>query len=208
MLPKAMVIPLEPTMYRLAILGEQTESRWRHLQYPAKTYRVDDRQNLISYTLERWAKDIVEGELPETICGHYTLEHIGGKGVCLIAPDHSFGRGLVRKLLGWDAIGTVFFREADAVETYLGKNAQARWITSSFNSDSSVSLTAFNFENEEDLILLQVAFDGIEARRSTLGEPRGMSENSRKKIPHNPEQTAQSQNRARPKPKFQPQPAK
>lgn len=162
-----MVIPLDPSMYRLVCVGEATETRYYNTGWGASM--IDDRLNLVSYELNDWARTIVEAPAPDNLNTHYSVDHVPTDGVSLIVPDHSFGRGIVAKLFGWTSVLSVFFTEADKVEALLLKQAEGRWIRSRL-SGSSFNSDAFNLEKEEDAIMVKMNVSGVEARRSTLNE--------------------------------------
>lgn len=162
-----MLIPLELHMFRLIGVGDRTVKR--HYNDESRIPRVDRDKNLVTYELTPAARSIVESDkTPKHLNPAYSIDYIPGRGVCLNVPDHGFGRGIVRMLLGWKYIASAPQGEiADKVEALLRKSARGEWLRSRLYGSSSW-MEAFSLQHEEDLHLAQLSFCQIEAKESRL----------------------------------------
>ena len=159
-----MYIPLPSEFYVVTAIGDSTPSKNRYGYY--ETEKIA----LVGYKLTDRIIPVVEGDhIPGRLNRTYSLQYVNGLGVCIAVVDHSFGRGLVRLLLGWSLIVTVpdvlanTFEEALRKKKTSGGYVRSRLYT--------VASTAFNIENDDDMemaIQFKLAHDHVEIKRSKL----------------------------------------
>jgi hypothetical protein len=144
------------SLVRTSISDSKSTLQW--VQTQTAQYRLVDR--LMPY---------LEGDdIPGNLNRSYVIEYVRGLGVCVRVADHSFGRGLVRLILGWSLIVSVHNRDADKFQRMLFKQAKGEHIRSRL---WKVPSTAFNLELEDDLevaLEAKMRFDGVAVTHSQI----------------------------------------